>query len=96
MNKYDKKKYEKDFPDQGFLNWKTVILKTPDNSYYDGLKINGVFLHDGNLMINGVLFLANQFEIIDEDPLKLIELKSLQLENDRLKKQIEELEKIKL
>ena len=71
MNKYDKKKYKKDFPDQGYFNWKTVLLKTPNNIYYDGYKITGVLLHDGNFMTNGVLFLADQFEIIDEDPLKL-------------------------
>ena len=70
MNKYDIKKYKQDFPDQGSFNWKTVRLKTPDNIYYDGHKITGVVLHDGNFMINGVLFLAGQFEIIDEDPLK--------------------------
>jgi len=71
MNKYDKNKYKKDFPSQGNFNWKTVKLKTPDNVYYDGHKITGVVLHDGNFMINGVLFLADQFEVINEDPLKL-------------------------
>ena len=71
MNKYDKNKYKQDFPDQGYFNWKTVKLKTPDNIYYNEHEITGVILHDGNFMINAVLFLAEQFEIIDEDPLKL-------------------------
>jgi hypothetical protein len=71
MNQYDKKTYEIDFPDEGYFNWKTVKLKTPENIYYDGKKIIGVLLHDGNFMVNGVLYLENQFEIIDEDPLKL-------------------------
>lgn len=69
MNDYDKKTYEEDFPETGNLNWKTVILKTPDNPYYNGHKIMGVVLHDGNFMINGVMFLKNQYEIIDENPM---------------------------
>ena len=71
MNTYDKKTYEQDFPEHGNFNWKTVKLKTPTEPYYDGHKIIGVVLHDGNFMVNGVLFLENQYEIIDEDPLKL-------------------------
>ena len=71
MEKYDKRKYEQDFPNKGCFNWKTVKLKTPDNIYYNGRKVNGVVLHDGNFMVNGILFLADQFEIIDEDPLKI-------------------------
>jgi hypothetical protein len=71
LEKVVKNKYKKDFPSQGCLNWKKVILKTPEKSYYDGARVSGILLHDGNLLINGVLFLANQFEIIDEDPLKL-------------------------
>ena len=68
MNKYDKKTYKQDFPEQGNFNWKTVKLKTPNEPYYNGHKIIGVVLHDGNFMTNGVLFLKNQYEIINEDP----------------------------
>ena len=71
MNKYDKNKYKKDFPDEGYFNWKTVMIRTPKNVYYDGARITGVVLHDGNFMVNGVLFLKKQFTIIDEDPLDL-------------------------
>ena len=71
MNTYDKKTYEQDFPEHGNFNWKAVKLKIPTEPYYDGHKIIGVVLHDGNFMSNGVLFLENQYEIIDEDPLKL-------------------------
>ena len=28
-------------------------------------------LHDGNFMVNGVLFLENQFEVIDENPMNI-------------------------
>lgn len=31
----------------------------------------GVVLHDGNFMVNGVLFLKNQYEIINDNPFKL-------------------------
>lgn len=71
MNKYDKKTYEQDFQEYGYFNWKIVKLKTPTEPYYDGHKITGVVLHNGNFMINGVLFLENQYEIIDDDTLKL-------------------------
>lgn len=71
MNIYDEKTYKQDFPEHGYFNWKTVRLKTPTEPYYDGHIIIGVVLHDGNFMTNGVLFLENQYEIIDEDPLKL-------------------------
>jgi hypothetical protein len=71
MNTYNKKTYEQDFPEHGNFNWKTVKLKTPTEPYYDEHKIIGVVLHDGNFITNGVLFLENQYEIIDEDPLKL-------------------------
>ena len=72
MNTYDKKTYERDFPETGNFNWKTVRLKTPENPYYDEAKITGVVLHDGNFMVNGVLFLENQYEIINENPTNLI------------------------
>lgn len=65
MNKYDKETYKQDFPENGIFNWKTVKLKTPNEPYYDGNKIIGVVLHDGNFMINGVLFLKNQYEIVE-------------------------------
>ena len=71
MNEYDKKTYKVDFPDEGYFNWKKVKLKTPGDIYYDGKITIGVVLHVGNFMVNGVLYLENQFEIIDEDPLKL-------------------------
>lgn len=74
MNKYDKNKYKIDFPEEGYFNWKTVEIKMPENVYYDGALIIGVVLHDGNFMVNGVLFLSNQFYIVDEDPLKLKEV----------------------
>lgn len=67
MNLYDKKTYEQDFPEHGNFNWKTVKLKTPTEPYYDGHKIIGVVLHDGNFITNGILFLENQYEIINED-----------------------------
>lgn len=68
INTYDINKYKKDFPDHGSFNWKTVKLKTPNNSYYDDHKIIGVVLHDGNFMTNGVLFLKEQYEVINENP----------------------------
>ncbi len=71
MNEYNKNKYKQDFPDNEYFNWKKVKIKTPECIYYDGSKIIGVLLHDGNFMVNGVLFLKNQFEIIDHNPLKL-------------------------
>ena len=52
-------KYEQDFPTHGSFNWKTVILKLPNEPYYNNHKTMGV------------LFLSNEFEIIDENPLKL-------------------------
>ena len=70
MHKYDKKTYEQDFPEHGDFNWKVVKLKTPNNPHFDGHKIIGVVLHDGNFMINGVLFLKNEYEIIEEEPFK--------------------------
>ena len=71
MNKYNKKKYRKDFPAIGTFNWKTVRFIMPEDRYYDGTRMVGALLHDGNFMTNGVLFLSNQFEIIDENPLDL-------------------------
>ena len=68
MNKYAKETYKQDFPGQGSFNWKTVRLKTPNDLYYDGHEIIGVVLHDGNFMTNGVLFLKDQYEIINEEP----------------------------
>lgn len=70
---YDKRVYEQDFPEHGTFNWKTVILKTPNEPYYDGRKTMGVLLHDNNFMVNGVLFLENQYEIINHDPMNLTE-----------------------
>ena len=61
----DKEKYRKDFPDQGSFNWKVVKITT---AHYDGHKTTGVVLHDGKFMINGVLFEANEFEIIGDMP----------------------------
>jgi hypothetical protein len=55
--------YDQDFSEE--LAWKQVRLKTPEDPYYDGKLSAGVVLHDGNLMINGVLFLKSQYEIID-------------------------------
>ena len=71
MNKYDKSEYERDFPDHGDFNWKRVVLKTPEIPYYDGHKVIGVVLHDGNFMVNGVLFLSHQFEVIEGDPVNV-------------------------
>lgn len=71
MNEYNKETYKQDFPDHGDFNWKLVKLKTPTEPYYDGHKIIGVVLHDGNFMINGVLFMKNQYEMINENPLNL-------------------------
>lgn len=65
---YDKKIYEQDFPNEGFFNWKTVKLKVFP---YNDCEITGVLLHDGNFMINNILFLKDEYEIIDEDPLKI-------------------------
>ena len=66
---YNKETYKQDFPDVGTFNWKSVKIKTP-GEYGDGGKIIGVVLHDGNFMINGVLYLPHEFEIIDEYPFK--------------------------
>ena len=74
MNEYDKKKYKIDFPEEGDFNWKWVKLKTPEHPYYDGHKIIGVVLHDGNFLTNGVLFLKHQYEIIDKDPLNNVNI----------------------
>ena len=51
---YDKKKYEIDFPDEGYFNWKTVKFTNPAWGYYKNAKIVGVLLHDGNFLTNGV------------------------------------------
>ena len=67
---YDKSKYKQDFPDEGYLNWKRVRINVPDD-YRHNVKIMGVLLHDGNFVANGVLFLKDEFRIIDEDPLNL-------------------------
>jgi len=71
MNKYDKETYKQDFPKHGDFNWKTVKLKTPEKPYYDGHRIIGVVLHDGNFMTSGVLFLENQYEVINEEPFNI-------------------------
>jgi len=64
-------KYKQDFPDTGFFNWKKVKMTHPKSSYYQNCIITGVLLHDGNFMINGVLFYSEEFEIVDEDPLNI-------------------------
>jgi len=64
-------KYKKDFPDEGFWNWKTVKFTNPKNEYYKNSKIVGVLLHDGNFLTNGVFFEKEEFEIIDENPLNI-------------------------
>ena len=64
FKKYDRKKYDIDFPDEGTFNWKKVRIIMPDDIYYNNAEIIGVVLHDGNFIVNGVLFLSNQFEII--------------------------------
>lgn len=69
MKKFtEEDKYKQDFPKFGNFNWKTVKLKTPKKPYYDGFKICGVVLHDGNFVTNGVLFEKGEFEIVEEDP----------------------------
>ncbi len=69
-NKHDKNKYKIDFPEEGYFNWKTVKIKNTID-YLNGKEIIGVLLHDGNFMVNGVLFLENQFEVIDENPMNI-------------------------
>ena len=71
MNTYNKKTYKQNFPKHKNFNWKTIKLKTPTKPYYNKHKIIKIILHNKNFMVNGVLFLENQYEIIDEDPLKL-------------------------
>ena len=66
---YDKKDYEQDFPAQGTFNWKRVLIANCEHSYYEGAQLIGVVLHDGNFMINGVMFEKHEFKIIDENPL---------------------------
>jgi len=66
---YNKETYKQDFPDIGTFNWKTVKIQTP-GEHTDGAKITGVVLHDGNFMVQGVLFLQHEYEIIDEYPFK--------------------------
>jgi hypothetical protein len=83
MNEYDKEKYKIDFPDHGDFNWKWVKLKTPEHPYYDGHKTIGVVLHDGNFMTNGVLFLKNQYEIIDEESTKEKNMNKVLITEDR-------------
>lgn len=68
---YDKEKYAQDFPSEGTFNWKRVKLKTPNDPYYNGRTVLGVVVHDGNFIINGVLFLKDEYEIVDENPLDL-------------------------
>jgi len=65
-NKYNKSFYAADFPDHGTFNWVLVKIIMPGNIYYHGAKIRGVLLHDEKLMVNGILFERNEFEIIDE------------------------------
>ena len=66
MRPDDKSTYVQDFPDEGSFNWKSVKLNTPNDSYYHGHKIIGVVLHDGNFMINGVLFLKKWGFILEK------------------------------
>ena len=62
-------KYEIDFPESETLNWKTVMFNCPNKPYYHKKKVTGVLLHDGNFVINGMLFNAGEFDVIDEDPI---------------------------
>lgn len=64
---YNKKKYEKDFKKK-VLNVKTVKLKL-DDPFYENMHVAGVLMHDGKLMVNGVLLEDDEFEIINENPL---------------------------
>jgi len=64
-----KRRYKRDFPSKGNWNWKAVKFTNPKNNYYLDSKIIGVLLHDGNFMVNGVMFEADEFEIIEENPL---------------------------
>jgi hypothetical protein len=65
--KYDKKLYEKDFPeDIGDWNWKVALLY-PKNKYKRH-KIAGVLLHDGKFLTHGILFEKNEFKIIGKFP----------------------------
>jgi len=66
---YNRADYDIDFPDQGNWNWKMVKITMPDDVYYNGAEIIGVLLHDGNFMINGVMFEKHEFKIIEHDPL---------------------------
>jgi len=63
--------YKVDFPDEGTWNWKVIELTNADNSYYQGHKTTGVLLHDGNFMINGVMFEKHEFIVIDHDPMNM-------------------------
>jgi len=75
MNRYEK--YKRDFPDEncykGSYNWKTVEMTNPKKSYYKNCKVTGVLLDDGNFMVNGVTFMKEEFEIINQDPMNFIQ-----------------------
>lgn len=66
---YSEKDYRQDFPDQGTWNWKLVQITNCENSYYENHKTVGVVLHDGNFMVNGVMFEKHEYTIIDHDPM---------------------------
>lgn len=64
------KKYEIDFPENDILNWKTVKFVNPNKLQFKNKQITGVLLHDGNFVVNGVLFFKDEFEVIDENPIE--------------------------
>ena len=71
MKKFkNSKKYEIDFPVTGYYNWKIVRIKMK-NTHYDNEKRDGILLHDGKFVSNGLIFNKKEFTIIDENPLKL-------------------------
>jgi hypothetical protein len=73
-NEYDRTKYNQDFPSIGNFNWVAVQVTTPNDKYYDGCKLTGVLLHDGNFMGNNMLFSPNEFKILSKETEEIKEL----------------------
>jgi hypothetical protein len=73
---YDKKLYEKDFPDN-ISDWKWRIARLYPKDKYIRQEIVGVVLHDGKFVTNGILFEKNEFKIIGKWPPRITWLHTL-------------------
>lgn len=76
---YDREKYKMDFPNVGTFKWSAVQIIMPDDIYYDGCKLTGVLLHDGNFMCNGQLFLVHEFKVLEKETEEIKKLMGMSL-----------------